>query len=222
MNASSKQAAWLRRAIERPEVLPLFPTLVWKTRLALEVSGPLNRFLKTYLHDLVPQLARGETWQSNHDLHRLAGLEPLVGCIEAAAESVLDGLNIGPREIEITACWATVNAPGRGHAVHAHPNCFLSGVYYVEARAGADTINFHDPRSQTGIIRPPVTQLVAANADQAVVAVSDGTLLMFPSWLQHSVDPNASEGNRISVSFNLMFSAYTERLCKPLWEGGRS
>ena len=222
MNASSKQTVSSRRAIERLEVLPLFPTLVWKTRLAAENSGPVNRFLESYLHDLVSNLAPGEAWQSDDDLHRLVGLEPLVACIESAADSVLDGLKIGPREVEITACWATVNAPGRGHAAHAHPNSFLSGVYYVETRAGADTINFHDPRSQVGIIRPPVTQVVAANADQAVVAVSDGALLLFPSWLQHSVDPNASEANRISVSFNLMFSAYTERLCKPLWEGGRS
>ena len=116
----------------------------------------------------------------------------------------------------------TVNAPGRGHAVHAHPNSFLSGVYYVETRPGADTITFHDPRSQAAVIRPPVTQLVAVNADQAVVTVRNGTLLLFPSWLQHSVDPNTSKGNRISVSFNLMFPAYTECLCKPSWEGGRS
>ncbi len=46
----------------------------------------------------------------------------------------------------------------------------------------ADTVNFHDPRSQTGIIRPPVTELTAENTDQVVVKVSDGTLLMFPSW----------------------------------------
>jgi len=203
-------------------VLPLFPTLVWKSQLLPEVARPLNRFLDRYLHDLVPNLAAGQAWQSSHDLHRLAGLEPLVECIEAAAEAALESLKIGLRDVEITACWATVNAPGRGHAAHAHPNSFLSGAYYVATRAGADTINFHDPRSQTGVIRPPVTQLVAANADQAVVAVADGTLLLFPSWLQHSVDPNASTGNRISVSFNLMFAEYGERLCKPLWQGGSS
>lgn len=219
MSAGSRP---LRRAIERPEVLPLFPTLVWKSQLLPEVARPLNRFLERYLHDLVPNLAAGQAWQSSHDLHRQRALEPLVECIEDAAEAALESLKIGLRDVEITACWATVNAPGRGHAAHAHPNSFLSGAYYVATRAGADTINFHDPRSQTGVIRPPVTELVAANADQAVVAVADGTLLLFPSWLQHSVDPNASTGNRISVSFNLMFAEYGERLCKPLWQGGSS
>lgn len=207
--------------MQRPEVLPLFPTLIWKSRLPPEIARPLNRFLERYLHELMPNLEPGQAWQSSHDLHRLAGLEPLVECIDAAAEAALESLKVGSRVIEITACWATVNTPGRGHAAHAHPNSFLSGSYYVATRAGADTINFHDPRSQTAIIRPPVTRLVAANADQAVVAVSDGMLLLFPSWLQHSVDPNASARNRISVSFNLMFTEYGE-LCKPLWEGGSS
>lgn len=40
---------------------------------------------------------------------------------------------------------------------------------------------------------------------------------MFPSYLEHSVDANMSEEERISVSFNLMFSRYAERVSKPLW-----
>jgi ectoine hydroxylase-related dioxygenase (phytanoyl-CoA dioxygenase family) len=47
--------------------------------------------------------------------------------------------------------------------------------------------------------------------------VRDGTLLLFPSYLAHSVDANTSEEERISVSFNVMFSSFAERLSKPLW-----
>ncbi len=93
----------------------------------------------------------------------------------------------------------------------------MSGVYYLRTHEGADTVNFHDPRSQTGIIRPPVTELTAENTDQVVVKVSDGTLLLFPSWLPHSVDASGSDQTRISVSFNLMPSAYSERMSHPLW-----
>lgn len=44
----------------------------------------------------------------------------------------------------------------------------------MKTQEGADTINFHDPRSQTGIIRPPATELTADNTDHVVVNVSDG------------------------------------------------
>ena len=201
----------------RSEVLSLFPTFVWEARLAPEVWRPLNDRIKDHLYALIPHLKAGQSWQSSHDLHELTELEELVHCIQTTAASVLGFLKIGAGDLEITACWATVNAPGRGHASHAHPNSYLSGVYYAQTQAGADTINFHDPRSQMGVIRPPVTELMAVNADQAVVKVSDGMLLLFPSWLQHSVNSNSSDKNRISISFNLMFSAYTEQLCKPLW-----
>ena len=80
-----------------------------------------------------------------------------------------------------------------------------------------NTINFHDPRPQTEIIKPPVTELTAENTDQVVVKVRNGTLVVFPSWLVHSVDANRSDETRLSISFNVMFSAYAENMSKPLW-----
>ena len=79
------------------------------------------------------------------------------------------------------------------------------------------TVNFHDPRGQTAIIRPPVTELTAYNTDQVVVEIGTGTLLVFPAWLPHSVDANRSENPRISVSFNIMFASFAETMGEPLW-----
>ncbi len=55
------------------------------------------------------------------------------------------------------------------------------------------------------------------NTDLVAVTVSDGMLLMFPSYLAHSVAPSESDKLRISISFNMMFSLYAERLSGPLW-----
>jgi uncharacterized protein (TIGR02466 family) len=101
--------------------------------------------------------------------------------------------------------------------MHTHPNNFLSGVYYVHVTGGADTINFHDPRPQTAIIRSPVTELTAYNTDQVVLRIATGSLILFPAWLPHSVDANRSDRERISISFNLMFATYAEALSPPLW-----
>ena len=141
----------------------------------------------------------------------------LVACIDAAAAEVVHFLRIGHDAPRITACWVNVLAPARTHPAHSHPNNFLSGAYYVKTQPGAETVNFHDPRPQTGIIRPPVTELTADNTDQVVVNVRDGTLLLFPAWLVHSVDANRSTEQRISVSFNMMFRTYTEIMSKPMW-----
>jgi hypothetical protein len=41
-------------------------------------------------------------------------------------------------------------------------------------------------------------------------------MLILPAYLQHSVDTSASEEERISISFNIMFSSFTANLSKPL------
>jgi uncharacterized protein (TIGR02466 family) len=202
------------------DVLSLFPTLIWKFELASEARAVVDGKLRGLLDRLRPapgEVGPAQGWQSPQDLHTLSELSELVSYIEDAAGVILRFLRIGHDAREITGCWANLNPPGAAHRMHSHPNNFLSGVYYVRTQDGADTINFHDPRVQTSIIRPPVTELTAANTDQVVVKVSPGTLLLFPAYLVHSVGPNESDAERISISFNVMFSSFTERLSKPLW-----
>ncbi|MGH7909488.1 MAG: 2OG-Fe(II) oxygenase family protein [Thermodesulfobacteriota bacterium] len=205
---------------EDSDVFSLFSSLVYKTQLRAEVHQSIDASVLGLLHSLrqgLPELETGEAWQSGHALHRREELRELCDCLSRAAASVLQFLKIGDEAIEITGCWANLYAPGAAHRAHSHPNNYLSAVYYVRTWPGADTINFHDPRAQAGVIRPPVTELTGANTDQVVVRVGNGTLLVFPSYLYHSVDANASGETRVSVSFNLMFSAITTALSKPLW-----
>jgi len=202
------------------DVMPMFPTLVWKVQLQAQLRDTISaRVLPalSLMRSQHPPLGHGEGWQSIQTLHTLEEFQEFVSPVRQAVQGILRFLRIGYDAFEITACWATVLAPGAEHRVHDHPNNFLSGVYYLRTHAGADTINFHDPRSQAGVIRPPVTELTAENTEQVVVRVQDGTLLLFPAYLRHSVDANASQQDRISISFNIMFSAFTETLTRPLW-----
>jgi len=208
--------AWL----EASDVVPMFPTLVWKTLLKAELGDAIDANVLATLEQLrrnLPTLNPGDGWQSEQTLHQRDEFRDLISCVSNVAKSILRFLRISQEAFEITGCWATVLAKGAIHKTHSHPNNFLSGVYYVRVYPGADTINFHDPRSQTRIIRPPVVELTAENTDQVVVRVTNGTLLMFPSYLEHSVDTNMSAEERISISFNIMFSSFAEQLSKPLW-----
>jgi Putative 2OG-Fe(II) oxygenase len=127
--------------------------------------------------------------RSSHSTSSMS-FRDLVSCVHRVLPGILRFLRIGYDAYQIT--------------VRTHP--------------GADTINFHDPRNQTGIIRPPAVELTAENTDQVVVRVKDGTMLVFPAYLQHSVDASTSDEERTSISFNIMFSSFTENLTKPLWQ----
>ncbi|UUZ63827.1 2OG-Fe(II) oxygenase family protein [Polaromonas sp. P1-6] len=209
-----------RRWSEASEVIPMFPSLVWKTEIESGLRDAMRVRILEALADMrqgAAPLEVGQGWQSVQDLHQHEAMRELVACINHCAAGVLRFLRIGTTDYEITGCWATVLAPGASHKLHSHPNNFLSGVYYVRTGEGADTINFHDPRKQASVIRPPVTELTAENTDQVVVRVREGTLLLFPAYLEHSVDANGSADERVSISFNLMFSSFAQRLSKPLW-----
>jgi uncharacterized protein (TIGR02466 family) len=213
---SKESARW----VSSSDVIPMFPTLVWKVQLEAQLHKEIDARVSVVLARLresLPPLAPGHGWQSIQTLHTLEEFRDLVACVRHVVTGILSFLKVGYDAFEISACWATVLATGAAHRVHHHPNNYLSAVYYFRTHPGADSINFHDPRSQTGVIRPPVVSLTADNTDQVVVRVRNGTLLVFPAYLQHSVDANAGEGERISISFNIMFSHFTENLSKPLW-----
>ena len=110
--------------------------------------------------------------------------------------------------------WYNVNRRGDHHAPHTHPRCYLSGTYYVSvppARSDAappdahpSSISFYDPRTAANMIAPE------GDPDRRsthVVHPSPGTLLMWPSPVQHYVHPNLSDEQRISISFNVIINA---------------
>lgn len=205
---------------ESSQIISMFPTFVWQTMIQEEIYQTINKDILKKLNELtqsIPEFIPGTSWQSNQNLHELEEFQHLLSLVTPMTKSVLEFLKIGHVGFEITGCWANINAKGTAHKIHSHPNNFLSGVYYVQTEEGSNAINFHDPRIQMGIIRPPVTQLTAENTDQVVVRVKNGMFLLFPSWLQHSVDPNQSDKKRITLSFNIMFSSYVETMSKPLW-----
>ena len=70
--------------------------------------------------------------------------------------------------------WANINPPGGMNRAHMHPNALWSGK--APSRLWRET--HYEPIA--------------------------GRLIMFPAWLDHCVDPNKSNENRISVSFNFM------------------
>jgi uncharacterized protein (TIGR02466 family) len=106
--------------------------------------------------------------------------------------------------------WANVNPKGGFNRTHIHPNSLWSGVYYVKTLPNCGHLKLEDPRSIALMTRPrmkpgPQPGRLWREVHYEPVA---GRLIMFPSWLNHCVDPNLSDDIRISVSFNFMQKCY--------------
>lgn len=103
----------------------------------------------------------------------------------------------------ITQSWLNVTKPGQQHHQHCHPNSCISGVFYVSAEED-DSITFIDQNWPVKeMIKPEIKEFTIWNCPLWFFPVTAGELVLFPSWLQHKVQPNEkATTDRISISFN--------------------
>lgn len=198
----------------------LFVTPIWV--FDVEQAQIMNVRLRASLENLMaplPDIPAGATWQSEQRLHHAPEFSELMDVVHEAVAQALAELEVESTPIEITGAWANINPRGSAHHAHTHPNNYLSGVYYLKVPAGSGVISFQDPRPQTMQINPRVARGNPLNSTTQSVSIEEGRLVLFPAWLAHNVPPNPADDVRISVSFNLMFSDFTEKMCAPIWSG---
>jgi uncharacterized protein (TIGR02466 family) len=203
-------------------VQALFPTCVWVYDLKPEVHEPMNRRLLATLDALTdpkPVLPPGRNWQTEQTLHEVPEFAELMEIGVLAARGVLDAIAVKYTDIMITGAWANINPKGAGHPPHIHPNNYLSGVYYLHAPTGGDSITFHDPRKQIDLISPEVKKPNVYNSPIHMVKIQSGRMVLFPAWLGHSVVANQNQELRVSVSLNFMFPNFAETMGQPKWPG---
>ncbi len=204
------------------EAIPTFPTVIWRHHVAPEVVARLKSTMGAKIDELLanrPPIGPRQGLQTDHNLHRLPEFEEFSSIVTRAGEGALDFLEVEYDAFEITGCWANINPPGTRHVAHQHPNNYLSGVYYLKAPEGAPSIAFLDPRSHVHIISPKVRRDNNYNSGRVNIDVREGMLIIFPAWLVHEVGENRTDESRISISFNLMFSSFTEKYSPPKWKG---
>ena len=203
-------------------VQEFFPTPVWTVDLQAALAVSLNKRLLDTLERMTsprPPMRAGDTWQTDHDMHLRPEFAELTGVLRNAIKGALEFLQVDYRDFAITGCWANFNPAGGLNSAHTHPNNYLSGVYYVRTPAGVDSIEFTDPRPAAVATLARARQLNRFNGNRMTVQVKPGRLILFPSWLSHSVPVNRTDEERISIAFNAMFVDFAETMSGPLWQG---
>jgi uncharacterized protein (TIGR02466 family) len=102
--------------------------------------------------------------------------------------------------LRITQSWINYTEQGEFHHKHAHPNSFVSGVFYPQADRTSDKIYFYKDGFQQ--IKLPPQDWNIWNSESWWFDVGTGDLVLFPSSLTHMVQPVQNEQTRISLSFN--------------------
>lgn len=147
---------------------------------------------------------------SYHKYHDIIGLLNLRNLKEEILKIGIEfskgyGMDLISNKIKLDS-WINFFEPGNSEVEHNHFGNYLSGVYYVDAVENSGNYEFYDPAKQrvlwsTVSLKSPISNFI--NMKSHVYSPHTGMMIMFPSYLDHSVLRNRSASTRISIAFNI-------------------
>ena len=178
-----------------------FPSVIWSGML----NGVDNDKVETCAYDRKNldkgvQISNYIGWQSNsitkgdnEEFDQLVDAisEQINAC---AAQAELPNL-------EIQNIWININTPGAYNTLHNHAGAVLSGVYYVKSDPSQGNIMF-ERNDGAEYFLPPIEKANYFTSTATTYKAMTGAIYVFPGWLKHSVQPNLTKEDRLSISFN--------------------
>lgn len=162
-------------------------------------------------------------WHSDTDMARWGGQAARRLADFAVAEAsahMVDVAAQGKRQFNWSIeMWANINPPGAANQLHCHPAAYWSAVYYPEPGGAEEEgrggeLVLEDPRYPLAYMTVPDLLLRDADGEpmysQFAIRPMPGRMVLFPSWLRHSVRPHDGDRDRISIALNLMLTGVKE------------
>jgi len=174
-----------------------------------ELGRDLSKDEMNYLKSIEMEKNTGNTVSATGDiLHNdaMAEFSKFIGnSIDEYCRETLD-FDTNKVQIYITQSWTNRTKQGEYHHVHSHQNSILSGVFYFDGNED-DVIEFWNSKNWLGGDRWAIESKSwnPFNCATWWFPADVGTLLLFPSSLEHSVPEVEGKNDRYSLSFNTFF-----------------
>lgn len=182
---------------EKFEVLSLFPVGLY---IGLIEDGILPDELDFALQlDYRPNTG-GNLSSSDHYVLDHPRMKRLRAIVDRHLEVYRKEILATDNALYITQSWTNQNARGSSHHAHHHFNSIASGVLYFTHGGQIPPIVFKSDRRTH--IQPRQIANNAYNTDTFSFRPQGPIMVIFPSWLDHSVATNEGDEARISLAFN--------------------
>lgn len=182
----------------------IFPTTVG----AFEFDRAFTEKELKLINGLEQKSNEGNTTSLDHYIFKQKGLKNLKEFVDNCINEYFDKIYcpINRVNLYVTQSWVNYTKKGQYHHKHAHPNSFISGVFYVNADLTKDKIYFY--KEGYNQLELPAKEWNLTNSKSWWFEVGTGKLLLFPSSLTHMVHTVETEETRISISFNTFLNGY--------------
>jgi len=144
-------------------------------------------------------------YQSPSTLHHVAELRPLLEYICQMGFKAVADLDFVDCDIALTEAWLNINDSRQCmNSEHVHGEVF-SGVFYLSAPDESGKLVIQNP----GINKmwkgcSLTSQKNQFTGESIRIEPVEGNIILFPSYIPHSVETNNHDEERISISFNLI------------------
>ena len=184
----------------------LFTTPIFHQFIDIDLDNLTDYCLRLYGQSEGRKKSNKLGWQSN-DIQDDEEIQFLINKLNIELEHIKQHSNISDdRSIRVSNMWVNVNKKYSYNAPHIHSGSFFSGVFYVRVPENSGRINFENPSSlQKIFIQSYKNHLKNYNQFSAYSWTYDprpNMMLVFPSWIEHNVEQNLSDHDRISIAFN--------------------
>ena len=187
-------------AIEKYEIQALFAVPIFRADIGHAISEQQIEFIKNL------KMVDNQVNLISDNLNLFE--EPEMKSIKDGVQEALDQyarevMGI-PQRLYVTQSWSLLNEPNVGMHGHSHSNSIISGsLYFCDLPMPASKMVFdrHQSYQQLELI-PDADKTNIYNAPLNTITPSKNEVLLFPSGLQHFVEPNKSVLPRHSIAFN--------------------
>ena len=188
------------------EPVNLFPTRIWQSRLKnLAPHFPAWIAAVEAMRAAQPVAAGRSNRQGWNSAEKTLFDQPafaeLHAAIRACCDFALRQMGVAQPDYRLES-WVNIHDRGGFNFLHIHEGCLLSGVFYLQVPAGSGCLMLRDPRP--GVVSSPLKGNGPNAHSDIQLRPETGLMVLFPSWLEHFVEPHESDIPRISISFNAL------------------
>lgn len=184
------------------ELLRTFCTPIWITDLTLDISNLVSTIKSIQLKNPGRIVSNVGGWQSDDFVIdttlEFEHLHNLTRIIQNSIDNISTQIDPVIR-LSLDNLWLNINSHSNYNTPHYHSGSALSGVVYIKCVPGSNIEFIQD----TNMIHYPLSTKSELFTDRFQLFPKEGRLIVFPSWLKHSVLPNETNDERISISFNI-------------------
>jgi hypothetical protein len=181
----------------------LFTTPVWEVNNELDVDT--NKDLVSFSYDCVAKYPLDTPVSKRNGFNSIPlniNHPPLIAILQKSIQSIKNQYQPNV-ELRLEKYWININPPGAYNVRHNHPRTVLACTLYLQTPKDSGDIVFYNP-NPAALFANYSNKRDHYNFSEFRITPTPGMFVALPGWLDHSVDVNDSDTDRISISMNVV------------------